>query len=310
MRAEKPGIIDQDLAPFVVERDGKPFAPVHDGDSVVLWNFRGDRALEITRAFTADVPFERVRQPDVVFAGMMQYDGDTNTPARYLVGPPEFDRTMGELVAGMGLQQLALSETQKYGHVTYFWNGNKSGYFDDDIETYIEVTSDLDGFDLRPWMKAVEITDELIKELTSKPDLKFARINFPNGDMVGHTGDFEAARISVETVDLCLRRLLPVIEAVGGIALITADHGNADEMFEYDKKTLELKLDSDGNPKKMTKHTLNKVPMFIFDPKFNNEYSLTPSENAGISNVAATALDLMGYQAPEDYNSSLITLKV
>ncbi|NRA40049.1 MAG: 2,3-bisphosphoglycerate-independent phosphoglycerate mutase, partial [Planctomycetes bacterium] len=280
LRAKDGSVSDQNLPPFVIERDGEAFAPIHDGDSVVFFNFRGDRSIEISQAFTGgEVPFDRVRQPDVVYAGMMQYDGDENIPARYLVAPPAIDRTLGSYLAANGVQQLACSETQKFGHVTYFWNGNKSGYFDQSVEQYDEVPSDVIPFEQRPWMKAAEITDQVIERLRANPQ-GFARLNFANGDMVGHTGVLESAILSVETVDMCLARLLPVLKELNGVAIITADHGNADEMYEFDKKTGAIKTDN-GIAKPKTSHTLNKVPCILYDPQFNGEYTLNAGANVG-----------------------------
>jgi len=132
-RAEKPSLIDQDMHEFVIEEDGKPIGTVEDGDSFVYFNFRGDRALEITAAFEDDdfPHFDRVRRPKVAYAGMMEYDGDLHVPKAYLVSPPSIDRTMGEYLAGSGVRMMAISETQKYGHVTYFFNGNRQGKFDE-----------------------------------------------------------------------------------------------------------------------------------------------------------------------------------
>ena len=303
-RAETPGITDQNLPGFIIARDGKPFAPIYDGDSVVFVNFRGDRSVEISKAFIGDVPFERVRKPNICYAGMMTYDGDTNLPPRILVEPPLIDQTLGEYLVASGVRQLACSETQKFGHVTYFWNGNRSGYLDKAQETYIEVPSDRVSFDERPWMKAAEITDAVIAELKAKP-YGFARLNYANGDMVGHTGHFDAARMAVETVDLQLARLLPVIKALDGIAIITADHGNADEMFEMDKKG-GVKMEN-SRPKSKTSHTLNQVPAIIYDPRFTGEYRLDASlAKPGLANVAATALFLMGYKPPEAYAPSFL----
>ncbi|MBA2480381.1 MAG: 2,3-bisphosphoglycerate-independent phosphoglycerate mutase [Planctomycetes bacterium] len=308
LRASKPGVIDQDLPPFVIERGGKPFAPVLDGDAVVFFNFRGDRAIEISKAFLGlPVPFERVRQPQVCFAGMMTYDGDISLPPRILVAPPVIDKTMGEYLVGSGERILACSETQKFGHVTYFWNGNRSGYLDKSLERYIEVPSDRVSFDERPWMKAAEITDATIAALTEQPT-GFARINYANGDMVGHTGNFNATRMSVEAVDLCLARLLPAIARLGGITIVTADHGNADEMYEMDKKG-GVKMEN-GKPKAKTAHTLNPVPAIIVDPGFAGEYAIDPAiARPGLANVAATSLALMGYDAPEGYAPSFLSFK-
>ncbi len=306
-RAELPGTIDQDLPGFIIERDGQPFAPVHDGDSVVFFNFRGDRSIEISKAFIGEVPFERTRKPTVCYAGMMTYDGDTNLPPRILVKPPVIDRTMGQYLVDSGVRQLACSETQKFGHVTFFWNGNRSGYLDQRLEKYIEVPSDRVSFDERPWMKAAEITDAVAAELLANP-YGFARLNYANGDMVGHTGSFNATRMAVEAVDLSLGRLLPVIKKLGGIALITADHGNADEMYEMDKKG-GVKTE-DGRPKAKTSHTLNAVPFIVYDPQFAGEYAIDQTvPGAGLANVAATALTLMGYQPPSDYERSVLALK-
>ena len=303
LRAARPGVIDQDLPPFVVTRDGKPFAPVRDGDSLVFFNFRGDRAIEISKALLGlPVAFERGHVPDICYAGMMTYDGDINLPPRILVKPPVIDRTMGEYLVGSGVNILACSETQKFGHVTYFWNGNRSGYLDEKLERYIEVPSDRVSFDERPWMKAAEITDATIAALRAKPS-GFARINYPNGDMVGHTGSFTATRMAVEAVDLCLARLLPVIAELGGVALVTADHGNADEMYEVDKKG-GVRFEN-GKAKAKTCHTLNAVPFIVYDPRFSGEYALA-GDKPGLANVAATALDLLGWVPPKEYSRSLI----
>ncbi|HQF32036.1 MAG TPA: 2,3-bisphosphoglycerate-independent phosphoglycerate mutase, partial [Hyphomicrobiales bacterium] len=193
-RAEKPGILDQNLPAFVIERDGAPVGPIVDGDSVVFFNFRGDRALEITKAFEAEElgEFDRGPKPDVVYAGMMQYDGDLQVPAKYLVSPPAIDRTMSEYLSKAGVTQFAISETQKFGHVTYFFNGNNSEPFSRELERYVEIPSDRVDFGERPWMKAAEITDAMIAALRSG-QFKTLRCNFANGDMVGHTGNFRAA---------------------------------------------------------------------------------------------------------------------
>ena len=311
-RAEDPSLIDQFTPEFViVDEQGAPVGPIQDGHGVVFFNFRGDRGIEISRAFDAgaDFPhFDRVRVPDCKYAGMMQYDGDLLIPRSFLVEPPEMDRTLGEYLARNGVAQFACAETQKFGHVTYFWNGNRGGKFDDELETYVEVTSDLVPFEQRPWMKAAEVTDATIQALETGR-FPFARINYANGDMVGHTGSLEAAVLAVQTVDLCLGRLLEAVARLGGVALITADHGNSDEMFERDKKTGEIKRKADGSPSAKTSHTLAPVPLTILDPGFTGEYELDPSlEIRGLSNIAATVLNLLGYEAPESYDSSLIRL--
>ena len=224
--------IDQDLGAFVIEGDdGKPVGTIQDGDSVVYFNFRGDRAIEISEAFEGGDDFnrfDRIRVPKVCYAGMMQYDGDLHIPQRRpglcRLSPPAIDRTSGEYLAATGVTTFACSETQKFGHVTYFYNGNKSGDIDEKLEKYVEIPSDIVPFEQRPWMKGAEITDALIEAVKSGK-YRNIRCNYPNGDMVGHTGVFQAVRIGVEAVDLCLGRLKAAIDEAGGVMVITADHG-------------------------------------------------------------------------------------
>ncbi len=307
-REAHPGIIDQDLPGFTVA----PIAPIADGDAVVFYNFRGDRAIEISRAFDDDTlaKFDRVRRPAVFYAGMMEYDGDLHIPKHYLVSPPEIERTMGELLAEQHVRQLAISETQKYGHVTYFWNGNRSGMFDDGTESYIEIPSDNVPFEQRPWMKAAEITDRLISELRTGKH-QFARVNYANGDMVGHTGAFDATVIAVEAVDLQLARLAKVVEEQQGILVVTADHGNADEMYQRDKAGKVSRDKKSGQPVAKTSHTLNAVPFLIHDPARGDRYEIDPTRTAipGIANVTATCLELLGFQPPDDLEPSLLRFR-
>jgi 2,3-bisphosphoglycerate-independent phosphoglycerate mutase len=235
----------------------------------------------------------------------MEYDGDIHLPKHYLVSPPMIERPMGEILAAAHVSQLAISETQKYGHVTYFWNGNRSGMFDNGTETYIEIPSDRVSFDQRPWMKAAEITDRLISELRTGKH-RFARVNYANGDMVGHTGSFDATVVAVETVDLELARLRKAVDELEGILVVTADHGNADEMFQRDKHGRVLR-DKDGQPVAKTSHTLNPVPFLIHDPMRKDRYEIDAerAKQAGIANVTATCLELLGFEAPDDLELSL-----
>ncbi|CAN5920272.1 2,3-bisphosphoglycerate-independent phosphoglycerate mutase [soil metagenome] len=308
LRADRPGVIDQDLPPFNVA----PLAPIGDGDAVVMFNFRGDRAIEISRAFEDVVfdKFERDRRPDVLYAGMMEYDGDLHIPKHYLVTPPAIERPMGEILAASHVTQLAISETQKYGHVTYFWNGNRSGMFDDGTETYIEIPSDNLPFEQRPWMKAAEITDRLISELRTGKH-QFARVNYANGDMVGHTGAFDATVLAVETVDLQLARLRKAVQELQGILVVTADHGNADEMFQRDKAGRVMRDRATGEPVVKTSHTLNAVPFLIDDAARGDRYEIDTSRTtpAGIANVTATCLELLGFVPPDDLEPSLLRFR-
>jgi 2,3-bisphosphoglycerate-independent phosphoglycerate mutase len=307
-RAEEKSITDQYLPSFTIVKDNKPVGKIQDGDSVIFFNFRGDRAIEITKAFEEKNfnNFDREFYPDVIYAGMMQYDGDLNIPKNFLVTPPAIDKTISEYLADAGIKQYAISETQKFGHVTYFWNGNRSGKFNDKLETYFEIQSDRVEFDRRPWMKADEITVKVI-EVIKNGEYEFIRLNFPNGDMVGHTGNLEAAVIAAEVVDLCLGRLLSAVNGVKGILLITADHGNLDEMFELDKNGNFEKDKKTGEYKKKTSHTLSSVPFIIFDPEQSKKYIIDKSvKEPGIGNVASTILNLLGFEKPEEYLPSLI----
>ena len=308
---EELKVIDQDLPPFVIAENGTPVGTVEDGDSVIFYNFRGDRSIEISKAFDAAEgefdKFDRKRVPTVVYAGMLEYDGDLHIPQRYLVSPPEITNTMSEYLADTGVNQLAISETQKYGHVTYFWNGNRSGKFSEELETYIEIPSDVVPFEQRPWMKCAEITDKLI-ECIESGKYDYLRVNFPNGDMVGHTGSLLATRCSMEALDLQLARILAAVDKAGGVALITADHGNADEMYELDKKTGLPKADKNGHYKAKTSHTLNPVPCIIYDNFHSDAYTVKEDRGEfGLSNVAATMVNLLGYEAPDMWDESILS---
>lgn len=298
--AEDSKITDQYLHAFVVCAGDKPVGTIEDGDSVVFFNFRGDRAIEISRAFDEEdfKEFDRERFPRVIYAGMMQYDGDLKVPKNFLVNPPQIERTIGEYLCTTGVRSFALSETQKYGHVTYFWNGNKSGYINEALEKYIEIPSDRIQFDRAPKMKCYEITEKAVELLTSG-EYRFGRINFPNGDMVGHTGVVEAIKVSIEALDECVAKLIDTVCQLRGIVVITADHGNADEMF----------VEKNGKRSAKTAHTLNPVPFIIVDPIHQGEYSMADLPHRGLSNVAATLLNLLGFQAPEGYDPSLIEFK-
>ncbi|MGA1556456.1 MAG: 2,3-bisphosphoglycerate-independent phosphoglycerate mutase [Ilumatobacteraceae bacterium] len=294
---------DQYLDEFVVVDDRGPVGTITDGDAVVLFNFRGDRAIEISQAFE-DAEFDDfdrsgpdgVPAPRVAYAGMLQYDGDALVPKAYLVAPPVIDRTISEYLCAEGVRSFAVSETQKFGHVTYFWNGNRSGFIDPALETYVEIRSDNVEFDTTPAMKVREITDEVI-DLLRSGEYRFGRLNFPSGDMVGHTGNLGATVEAMRIIDECTARLMEVIDELGGILVYTADHGNADVMF----------TDEDGVRMPKTSHTLNPVPFAIHDPNHDGEYHMADLPGAGLANVAATLLELLGFVPPADYEPSLIT---
>ncbi|MDA3862468.1 MAG: 2,3-bisphosphoglycerate-independent phosphoglycerate mutase [Deltaproteobacteria bacterium] len=308
MYEEDPDITDQFLDSFVVvDNKGKPLGTIDDGDSVIFFNFRGDRAIEISKAFEQKdfEHFDRDKYPDVIYAGMMEYDGDFNIPSNYLITPPNITETLSEYLAESGISQFAISETQKFGHVTYFWNGNRSGKFNEKLEDYQEIPSDKVPFQLRPWMKSAQITDNLLKAVKSgKYD--YLRVNYANGDMVGHTGFFHSAVLAVESVDLALGRLWKVIKQMDGILIVTADHGNSDEMFTL--KNGGIVKDESGKIIPLTSHTLAKVPYIVCDPL--NRYRISSTtENPGLANNAATIMNLLGFEKPDNYLPSLLELK-
>jgi 2,3-bisphosphoglycerate-independent phosphoglycerate mutase len=291
---------DQYLGSFVIaDAAGVPVGIMSDGDAVVLYNYRGDRSIEISQAYEDPdfAAFDRGPHPDVYFCGMLQYDGDALVPKHYLVDPPIIERTMSEYLCAEGMHTFAISETQKYGHVTYFWNGNRSGYIDRALETYVEIKSDNVQFNTTPAMKVREITARTI-ELLRSGTYRFGRLNFPSGDMVGHTGDLTATIEAMEVIDECVGKLVAVIDELGGVLVYTADHGNADIMF----------TESGGVRHPKTSHTLSPVPFVIHDAAYAGEYRLVAPPDAGLSNVAATLFDLLGYQAPADYRPSLLQL--
>ncbi|MCM8534558.1 MAG: 2,3-bisphosphoglycerate-independent phosphoglycerate mutase [Lentisphaeraceae bacterium] len=301
--------IDQNLPEFVIAKDGVPVGQIQDGDSVIFHNFRGDRSIEFSLAMQPEefTAFDRGDHPDIEYAGMMEYDGDLHIPTQYLVNPPLINGPMGEYLSHNGVSQFAISETQKYGHVTFFFNGNRSGKFDDKLETFVEIPSETTPFEENPWMKAAEITNSVVDAIQqNKSD--FLRINYANGDMVGHTGNFDATRLACEVVDMQVGRLMKAVKAANGILLITADHGNADEMYERNKKGEAVVSDS-GRIKPRTSHSLNKVPFIVYDPQGASYVSFDNNEKAGLGNIASTCINLLGFQAPDEFTPSLINLK-
>lgn len=293
---------DQYLDAFVIADDGAPIGRMNDGDVVLLWNFRGDRALEITRAYEADelAEFDRNASrphPAVYYAGMLEYDGDLKLPSSYLVNPPDIDNTMGDYLAASGMRCFAVSETQKFGHVTYFWNGNRSGYINAELEEYIEIPSDVLPFDQAPAMKANEIADTVI-ELVQSGRFDWGRVNFANGDMVGHTGDLHATIESMQVLDAALARVVQAVDDAGGVVVFTADHGNADIMF----------TEKDGKRTPKTSHTTSAVPCVIHSDGLPDGVELSGIAEPGLGNIASTVIELLGFSPPADYLPSLIKI--
>jgi len=292
-RAET-GCIDQDLPAFVVARDGEPVGKIANGDSVILFNFRGDRAQEISLAFDRKDfdKFDRPGYTGVKFAGMLQYDADLNIPENYLLQPPVIKNTLTEVLCKAGIREYAISETQKYGHVTYFWNGNRSGKVDESLEVYEEIPSDVIPFEQAPAMKSKEITEKMVENMASMK-FDFLRCNYPNGDMVGHTGVMEAVVYAMECVDSGLKAIIEAADKYGYTVLITADHGNADQMTETKK----------GKTSVRTAHSLNPVPFIIYD---NSKVWEIKEGAYGLANVAPTIVKMMGLTAPACWEASMV----
>ena len=302
--AEDPEVDDQYLPAFVVG----DYAGMQDGDAVILFNFRGDRALEISRAFEADdLPhLDRGRRPDVTFAGMMEYDGDLHIPRSYLVSPPEIDDTVGQRMAAAGLRVRSTSETQKFGHVTYFFNGNRSAPMPG--EAPVEVPSARVPFDQLPAMSAEAVTDGVVAAL-EEGGWDHIRLNLANGDMVGHTGKLGPAVAAMGVVDRCVGRLVAAAAQANAVLLITADHGNVEEMFQLDRKKGAYKVDAAGVRVSSTSHSLNPVPLILVDPA--GEWTLADPRRAdgvvgGIAQIGGTLLALCGLEVPGHYLPSLV----
>ena len=299
---EDPEVNDQWLPAFVVD----DYQGMSDGDSVIFFNFRGDRAIEISRAFTEAnlTAFERGAIPDIVYAGMMEYDGDLKVPPSYLVPPPEITDTVGDRLAAAGIRALAISETQKFGHVTFFFNGNRSAQLPH--ETQREVPSANIPFNQKPEMSAEELCRETIDAIESG-SFEHIRVNFANGDMVGHTGDFDATVAAIEFLDDCIRMVVDAAKRHGFVVLLTADHGNADEMAQLDKKKGTYKRDSDGRYIASTAHSINPVPIILIDAQ--HQWSLDAENGAlagGLAQIGGSLLHLSGLEVPKHYLPSLL----
>ncbi|CAA6669213.1 unnamed protein product [Spirodela intermedia] len=306
---EIPNISDQYLPPFViVDESGKAVGPVVDGDAVVTFNFRADRMVMTAKAFEYKDfdKFDRVRFPKIHYAGMLQYDGELKLPHYYLVSPPEIERTSGEYLVYNGVRTFACSETVKFGHVTFFWNGNRSGYFDSSMEEYVEIPSDSGiTFNVKPKMKALEIA-EMARDAILSGKYQQVRVNVPNGDMVGHTGDIEATVVACKATDEAVKIILDAVERANGIYVITADHGNCEDMVKRDKKGKPL-LDKEGNIQVLTSHTLQPVPIAIGGSGLPAGVRFRADvPDGGLANVAATVMNLHGLEAPADYEQTLI----
>ena len=300
LRATNPDLIDQDMDSFIIiDNDlGKPKAVIENGDAVLMMNFRGDRAIEITEAFeVADFDgFDRVKTPDVLYAGMMVFDEDRNMPTLQLMGPTKVDYPLGRYLVDQKIKQFRLTETQKFPHVTFFFNGGYRKPLDDSLEEYILIDSDKGiSFADKPEMKAPEIAAKAV-ELIETGEYGFGLINFANADMVGHCGKLEPAIKAVEAVDTAVGQIIDALEAQGGNAIITADHGNAEEMVTH----------TNHGDEPCTKHSVNPVPCIIFKAGGTYALSAAADKDAGLANLAATVCDMMDIEVPKGLEQSLL----
>ena len=298
LRAQDSEIQDQYLPDFVVvDENDIPVGLVKKDDVFIYYDFRADRAVEIAEAFDS-VDFDKFdrgdyQSGDVFFVGLTEYDTDRHIPKNQLVEPVVIKNTLSEFLSQRGITNLGVSETVKFGHVSYYFNGNSHAELPG--EKLIEIPSDTVPFDSRPQMKAVEITDAVLENLRN---FKFIRINYPNGDMVGHFAKMQPTLRAMEVIDSSLARLAHALDELGGCLIITADHGNAEEL-----------VDENGEPK--TSHTTNPVPFIIYDNTENRDkYQIADLPDAGLSNIAATIAVLLGQDDyPDAWRAPLISKK-
>ena len=280
-KAYAAGKTDEFVKPVVITNDsGVPLGPIKDNDGILFFNFRADRARELTRAYI-EAGFDAFTAPQPKlcgFATMTQYESGFDLPVAF--DPVRLEGILGETLSQAGLTQLRIAETEKYAHVTYFFNGGLETPFPKEERLLIPSPRDVETYDQKPAMSAAEVTRTLLERFEKgMPD--FTALNFANMDMVGHTGVLEAAIKACETVDQCVSRIVPAVLAQNGAVLITADHGNSEQM-----------ADKDGNPQ--TTHTKNPVPLILIDPERQNK-----SLAQGIlGDIAPTILEIMGLQFP------------
>jgi 2,3-bisphosphoglycerate-independent phosphoglycerate mutase len=280
------GVTDEFIKPMVVvDADGNPVGPIYDGDSVFFFNFRADRARQLTRAITiADFDGFAREMPKVHYATMTVYDRTFGLPVAF--DPQTFSGNFADVLAEHGRTNLRLAETEKYAHVTYFFNcGREEPYPGED--RILVPSQKVATYDLKPEMSAPGITDELVATLAAGRH-QAVICNFANADMVGHTGNVDATIAAVETLDACLGRIVTALRAAGGRALITADHGNAEQMWDDELKAPH------------TAHTANPVPVILFD----DAYLGRPLRDGTLRDVAPTLLALMGIERSKDMTGS------
>lgn len=281
----KDGIMDEFVKPHVCLNNGKPVGNVQQNDSFIFFNFRSDRTRQLTRAFIMD-NFDKFKRDklNLCYATMTHYHDDFTVPVAF--PPISLSNTFGELIAEQGLKQLRIAETEKYAHVTFFFNGGREEVFKNEDRILVPSPRGVATYDLKPEMSAYEVTDKLIEAIeTDKYD--FILINYANCDMVGHSGIMQAAIKAVEAVDKCLSRIVPVAQNHGFIPLITSDHGNADKMAE-----------DSGEP--FTAHTMNLVPFIVVQ----NPAPEMLKEKGILADITPTILKLMGLPQPKEMDGS------
>ncbi len=285
------GVTDEFMIPAVVtDAKGRPSGPIRDGDAVLFCNFRADRAREITRALTdpAFSGFKRKAQPKLSrFVCMNRYDEKLDLPV--LFPPIPLARIFGEIISEKGMRQFRIAETEKYAHVTYFFNGRGEKIFSGEERLLIPSPKEVATYDLKPQMSAPEVTEELIRRILSK-QYDVIIVNYANPDMVGHTGILPAAVKAVGVIDDCLRRVVTAVKEAGGSLIITADHGNLEEM-----------VDEEGRPH--TAHTTNPVPLILVD-----ETKPRLRDHGIHADIAPTMLKLLGLPQPEEMTGRSLIL--
>ena len=279
----KAGNNDEFILPTVITKDGEPVGKICDGDSVVFFNFRPDRAREITRAIVSDEFSGFEKSPiKTFFVCLTEYD-ITIPNVHIAFKPASLTNTLGEYLAKHGKTQLRAAETEKYAHVTFFFNGGVEAENEGEDRLLIPSPK-VATYDLQPEMSAPELVEKVMERIDEdKYDLIV--VNFANPDMVGHTGSMEAAAKAVETVDVCVGKLVDKLNSVGGSAIITADHGNAELMIDADTK------------KVITSHSTNPVPLIITGDEFKN---VQLKSGGRLSDIAPTILDMMNLEKPEE----------
>ncbi len=277
------GQTDEFIEPQIICQNGQPVGQINHNDGMIFFNFRADRAREITRAFTQTdfAGFERPKVPKLsTFVCLSEYDETFDLPVAY--ASENYSNILGEMIAAAGLHQLRIAETEKYAHVTFFFNGGVETPFTNEDRVLIPSPQDVATYDLKPAMSALEVTDEVVRRIEQKIYALIV-LNFANPDMVGHTGVLSAAISAMETVDNCVGRVVDALFAAGGCALITADHGNC-----------EMMIDPKGGPH--TAHTVNRVPFVLVDPD-NCQAELHPGI---LADIAPTILGLLKLEVPAE----------